>query len=201
VDLAEVLVDEVGRDIEALRLEAELPVDIDDPLQEEGPGRVLDLGLHLAQVVHRHHALHLLFPHARVDLLGKLRHALWVIEFENVLLRHGLALGLLVISETLLELFLDAASVVLGRFFVRGFGAVVLHMSRVYLGHLDVNHLQLLGRLNLADPLLRADGLAGNFLGTGAPAMNITENEILRKNLQLEFFCIFFVRLILVYRH
>jgi hypothetical protein len=98
--------------VKAFWLQSEFPVHVDDPLEEEGPGGVLDLGLHLLEVVYRHHVLHLFLAHNLIDVLCKFDYALGVIELLSVLLRHFLLFLLLVFSETLSELLLDSRRVV-----------------------------------------------------------------------------------------
>lgn len=86
-------VDYVYSDVQGLRLESELPMHVNDPLDQESTARVLDLGrhLHLLQVIGVHLELDLLFTHVLVDFLGEFGHHLWVTDIELISENHSLA--------------------------------------------------------------------------------------------------------------
>ena len=103
-------IDEVDGDVERLGPQAELPVHVDDPLDEEGARRVLHLCrlLHLFQVRGGHLDQLLLPAHVLVDLGGVLGGELRVPQVDRVSEDH-LPRQLLSISRLpLLELLAHA---------------------------------------------------------------------------------------------
>lgn len=113
-------VNDVDSDIEGLRLKSKLPMDIDDPLDEEGTAGILDLSRHLdsREVVGIHLKLDLLLAHVLVDLLGQLCHHLGVANLKLVCEDHTLAHGAAPLGEALLVGFSDrctSSSLLLGR--------------------------------------------------------------------------------------
>ena len=66
---AHVLIDQEDGHVEGLRQQAEFAMHVDDPLNEESSRRVLNLTLHLLQVVVFHHALFLSSDHVLINLL------------------------------------------------------------------------------------------------------------------------------------
>lgn len=78
--LAHKLVYDENSDIECFWEKAEFTVDVNDPLDQEGSGCVLDFGLDFLEIFMVDHALVLLFDHVLVDFLGELRHILRITE-------------------------------------------------------------------------------------------------------------------------
>lgn len=159
---AQVLINEVCSHIQTLGHQSELPVHIDDPLEEESPAGVFDLGLHLLKVVSGHHHIDLLSPQSFVDGLGEFDYALRVIELFGVLLRHLLLFGLFVLFDATSKQLGNAHLVVHRWVLLLGGGVQLLVLGRD-LGHLDVDHFNLLSGLHLRD-FCGPDWFTRNFL-------------------------------------
>ena len=103
LDLAQVLVDDELRHVEALGSEAELAVHIDNPLEEEGAARVTDLCLDFADVGRVDHEALLVGDHRFEDWLREFRKILRVSKVDLVLLRHELHFALDVLLDSAAE--------------------------------------------------------------------------------------------------
>lgn len=78
--LAHKLVYDEHSDIECFWEKAEFAVDVNDPLDQEGSGSVLDFSLDFLEIFMVDHALFLLLDHVLVDFLGEFRHILRITE-------------------------------------------------------------------------------------------------------------------------
>lgn len=102
-------INDVNCHIERLRLESELPVNVNNPLNEESTAGILDLGwnLNLREVVRANLELNFLFAHVVVYVLGHLGHHLRVANVEGIREDHTLSHSTAPLSESILEGFGD----------------------------------------------------------------------------------------------
>ena len=100
-------IDNVNSHVERLRLESKLPMDVDDPLDEERSARVFHLGwnLDLLEVARADLKLHLFFAHVLIDVLGHLGHHLRVANVEGIREDHTLSHRTAPLGESILEGF------------------------------------------------------------------------------------------------
>lgn len=82
------LVDDVLCHVEALRLETELAVHVDDPLEKECPRGVSDLSLNFGNVLRIHHEFELLYLHVLEVFLRVFGYSLRILNFLPVQLWH-----------------------------------------------------------------------------------------------------------------
>ena len=104
---AQELVNDMGCHVETLRSQSEFPVDIYNPLQEEGSGGVLDLCLHLAEVIGINHVLLFLLQVRQVDILRELCHGQGVVVVLLIALWDVLEVFLHLLLHSQLVHFLD----------------------------------------------------------------------------------------------
>lgn len=112
---AQELVYDVLGDVEALWLESELAVDIDDPLEEECSRGVSDFCLNFGNVFVVDHELDFLLLHVFEVLLRVLGDGLRVLDFESINLRHLRHFSLQVVHHPLLVDSRDPFCVIRGR--------------------------------------------------------------------------------------
>ena len=119
---AKILVDEVSGHVEALWLQSEFAVDVNDPLQEEGSRGVLDLGLNCLKVVDWYHVLELLLSHPVIDFLSEFDYACWVVKLFGILIGHIFLFSFFVFFETVLKFLLNSGGMIalLDRFVLLG---------------------------------------------------------------------------------
>ena len=100
-------IDNVNSHVERLRLESKLPMDVDDPLDEERSARVFHLGwnLNLLEVARADLKLHLFFAHVLIDVLGHLSHHLRIPDIQLIGEDHALTDGSAPLGESGLEGF------------------------------------------------------------------------------------------------
>jgi len=96
-------------EVEGFSHQAEFPMNIDDPLNQEGAARILDLAFNLdrLQIIRLDPELHLLF--AKVLKYGSCKVCchLWIPHFHLVCEDHFLPSGLGILGQSLLENLFD----------------------------------------------------------------------------------------------
>lgn len=104
LDLRKVLVDDELGDVEAFWLQAELPVYVDDPLEQECTRRVSNFGLDFGDIGGVNHEGDLLLLQTFENGLAELRNMLRVGKVLLVFIGHVLHLRLDVLGDSLAEL-------------------------------------------------------------------------------------------------
>ena len=108
LNLWKIAINYVDCAIECFCIEAELPMDIDDPLDQESSRSVSDFGLDLWDVLEVNHVRTFLLYHRLKDLLSVFGDALRVSHVELVTQRHGLLNFLLVCVHPVFHSFLQS---------------------------------------------------------------------------------------------
>jgi len=140
------LVDDVLGYVQGLWHQFELSVDVNYPLDQESSGGVLNLSLHLIQVVWIHQATVFLLPHVLVDLLREFRDALWISKIELVRQCHIFHLIFPPFNDSLFENFRHCFCLEVFNLGVRGDCGPV-QLVYCILGVFLVGSLQLAGTL------------------------------------------------------